>query len=538
MYFTCPCHIKLRIAKEQFRENKNPIFERMMKAFYLLILLFYFPNFSGQTEFILQGQVVDAKGQGLAFVNIGIRSGNKGTVTNANGNFTLSCNNSFNDKLLSFSSLAYRDTSILIALLKNRKFNLIVMQEQTQLLPEVQILPEKLHLKKIGIVKYNPIFHWIDASQDENDSYEVAQLLVLPESSSQIVAVHFYVNETNVDSSLFRLNFYEYKNNLPGNKLNKTDLLTMCPLSAGWNTIDLSMNHIWLKGKIVMALEILPLKGSKIKFDVKLGGKTKSFVRPNSLAEWQEPPHHYRMYADVMAPLEKIKKLEDLEIETPFTYRLYSPSVQDSFFIYVRLPKKYLQNNRNYKVRYLLDANVYFDQVEELQDEILIGIGYENAFVADKLRDRDDTYPRKNQVDLAGTGGAPNFLNFISAELMPLIKTKYRTDTINNCLMGHSLAAYFCLYALANKPLLFNEIIAASPSLDYAPFYLKESFLKVSKGDAFNTKLILTIGSREDQKLFEKFKPLFESVYPSLKLKVLPASDHMSTALPSFRMRH
>src|SRR5690606_10805484 len=101
------------------------------------------------------------------------------------------------------------------------------------------------------------------------------------------------------------------------------------------------------------------------------------------------------------------------------------------------------------------DGNAYFDAVANSVDNyiqgknisvdpIVVGIGYENAYVMDSLRNRDYTYPEALPADsFTVSGKGDKFYDFIKAKLVPHIDSIYRTDKTNRTIMGHSFGGYF-----------------------------------------------------------------------------------------------
>jgi predicted alpha/beta superfamily hydrolase len=66
---------------------------------------------------------------------------------------------------------------------------------------------------------------------------------------------------------------------------------------------------------------------------------------------------------------------------------------------------------------------------------------------------------------LSEAGGADNFLRFLEEELIPHIDKTYRTKNFR-ILAGPQAAAVFSLYALIEKPKLFNAIISENPFMN------------------------------------------------------------------------
>lgn len=89
-------------------------------------------------------------------------------------------------------------------------------------------------------------------------------------------------------------------------------------------------------------------------------------------------------------------------------------------------------------------------------------VGIENT-----QRRRDMTGPTTNPEDrkiAPQVGGSAVFREFIRTELMPAIKSRYKT-TDETAIMGESLAGLFVVETLLLEPHLFNSYIAFDPSL-------------------------------------------------------------------------
>ncbi|MCZ7576920.1 MAG: alpha/beta hydrolase-fold protein [Dehalococcoidia bacterium] len=63
-------------------------------------------------------------------------------------------------------------------------------------------------------------------------------------------------------------------------------------------------------------------------------------------------------------------------------------------------------------------------------------------------------------------GGAPDFLRFISEELMPFVNANYPADADDCGLAGDSLGGLFALYAILASPGMFRRCLAGSPSIE------------------------------------------------------------------------
>lgn len=494
------------------------------------------------------GSVVDADSEEpLAYVNIGIREKNTGTVSGENGAFSLEIPGAYTGDTLTFSLVGYKELSIPI---QNIRQGVIRLHRKTIALKEVEILADKMVEKKYGIKKRSLLIHFTDGMFENGDMFEIGQLIKLGDLPARITSANLYINASREDSASFRVNFYRYDNGRPGQRIIERSILQRHPVKAGWLRFDLTNYNIRLKGSFIVSIESMPepQKGiPPVSYEVKLGGTSKSFYRRNSLGSWNTPPHHYCLY--VTALVDKRTPDEADDIEPVPAHALPSAIVKDTFSLFVRLPAGYNKNRRRkYPVIYHLDGNAYFDHVSNAVadfhkdvEPIVVGIGYRNAYVMDSLRVRDYTFPAALPADsFPVSGGGEDFYRFIQSELIPYIDKTYRTDTTNRTLMGHSFGGYFTLYALLRDCMTtpsFNNYVAASPSLSYAAYYLMKQFesLSFNRKDAKRPILFLTMGEREVETDFNRFSELLrKGNMIRLESKVYKDLEHMGTAVPTF----
>lgn len=134
---------------------------------------------------------------------------------------------------------------------------------------------------------------------------------------------------------------------------------------------------------------------------------------------------------------------------------------------------------RRYPVVYVLDGQWDFSLVaslsgglrfdEALPEVLIVGLtwGGENPNY-DALRS-DDYLPTraKGKDGKERGGGAPRFLSFLEAEVLPLMEREYRADPEHRVLAGSSNGGLFTLYTLFEKPELFWGYVAISPNVGW-----------------------------------------------------------------------
>jgi predicted alpha/beta superfamily hydrolase len=148
-------------------------------------------------------------------------------------------------------------------------------------------------------------------------------------------------------------------------------------------------------------------------------------------------------------PIYLFPQSEDYSIDT---IQVQSAVLKEARSIIIYKPKQ-ISTSDSVKFIYLLDGEYsdyrYQKLNEHFKDTIstLIGVGIINT---DRRRDMLYVY------------GADNFLDFITAELIPYVEKEY--DVKERILFGHSFGGGFTLYAVINKPGFFDCYIASSPT--------------------------------------------------------------------------
>lgn len=252
------------------------------------------------------------------------------------------------------------------------------------------------------------------------------------------------------------------------------------------------------------------------------------------------------------------RQSQTLVREDPGNTVLYSQAVNDSFHISIQLPEAYItEPAKRFPVVYTLDGNFHFPMLAATMAQyekggllpplILVGIGYQSFQMMDSLRVRDYLYPQALPSDeLTTAAGGNRFDEFIKQQLIPYIDSKYRTDTTQRTLSGHSFGGYFTLHSLSNqisnKQKKFTNFIAASPSLWYNNFLLSklpESIRKTGSPDSLG--IFLSVGGQEDStwniKPLQQFaQQLAFPVIPHLKssYSIYNNLGHMDVATLTF----
>lgn len=232
------------------------------------------------------------------------------------------------------------------------------------------------------------------------------------------------------------------------------------------------------------------------------------------------------------------------------------------YLLYVHLPENYeSRNNANtknkkYPVLYLLDpwwdfpvvagaySGLVFDGV--IPEMIIVGIGYaaENPDV-DRLRESDYTPAVVPGDDNMGDGKA--FLTFIESRIIPYIEDNFRVDGQYRVLAGSSYGGLFTLFALFERPDLFQGHIAITPAVSWFHRWLfrRESefyFVNDSgKPPILRSRLYMSVGDADQLENFTNESIAFSYLlkdrpYEGLdyKFEVRANEHHASVKLGSF----
>jgi predicted alpha/beta superfamily hydrolase len=198
-------------------------------------------------------------------------------------------------------------------------------------------------------------------------------------------------------------------------------------------------------------------------------------------------------------------------------FQFESETVGRPFQVFVRLPEHYSSEpDTRYPVVYVLDGDSLFPIVapnhlflhydENLPEAVIVGIGYGSFDPGINRRGYDFSAPAPD----AGPdqGGAPAFLEFLKAELLPDVEGRYRIDPRKRILFGQSRSGYLVLYSAFTDPDLFWGRIASNPSFDPG----RERFFKAAgPGKRDDLGLVVTSGSRDYPKLREAALEWFEA---------------------------
>jgi predicted alpha/beta superfamily hydrolase len=236
-------------------------------------------------------------------------------------------------------------------------------------------------------------------------------------------------------------------------------------------------------------------------------------------------------------------------VNLPGTERraLMSSKIGQRYELLVSLPDDYSTSGQRYPVLYILDG-WHFPLMEFLQKNniyskrmrpvIMVNVSYGSTPDVMALRARDFT-PTKTSRE-PNSGGAKAFLDFLENELIPFVDRTYRTIPSDRGLLGHSYGGLFAIYALEQRPALFQRIVAASPALDWDNRLIFASAREQLRNLPSPIRLDLSVGD-EDELGFAKdtiaFAKLLDELKPNgmdYRFTLYRGENHNSVRLVSF----
>jgi uncharacterized protein len=218
-----------------------------------------------------------------------------------------------------------------------------------------------------------------------------------------------------------------------------------------------------------------------------------------------------------------------------------SSKIGQRYDLLVSLPDDYATSDKPYPVLYVLDGwhfplmaffqnnNIYSERMPPV---IIVNVSHGDVG-AMTLRARDFT-PTKTDRE-AGSGGAMAFLDFLEHELIPLVDRTYRTLPSDRGLLGHSYGGLFAVYALEQRPGLFQRIVAASPVVgwDHRLLFDRDRLKALPP-----VRLDLSAGGDADvTEDVVAFAKLLDEIKPTgldYRSTIYPGENHNSVRLASF----
>lgn len=194
---------------------------------------------------------------------------------------------------------------------------------------------------------------------------------------------------------------------------------------------------------------------------------------------------------------------QELNIKIGFRHTIKSEILNENREILIHLPENYDESNKSYPVLYRLDGDI--NQMLETVS-IVNRLTYSDEITPEMIivsivninRDSDMWPVNTKYYPEPNTPGAEDFLNFIQKELIPYVENEYNT-TQEKIICGQSLSSLFVLYALLEKPELFDSFIASSAGFpDCEDYFKKLADTSLQQIDRFDGRKIFISNGMKD----------------------------------------
>lgn len=221
----------------------------------VLVLLGCFFSLKAQTTLV--GRVLDAENkEPLIYVNIGVVGKEVGTVSDADGYFTLTLEQPTEQQdSLRFSMLGYEPKSFLLdSFLEEKPFQ-IYLKEQSFALEEVVLIsPKKNYKGKLlgNKTKSNLIYTAFTTNQLGNEMGIVIRGRKTP---MWLDYLEFNIVENDYGPIRFRLNIYNLKEGLPNQNILTENVFIDTDLESGIVRVDLALYNLVINEDFFVALE-------------------------------------------------------------------------------------------------------------------------------------------------------------------------------------------------------------------------------------------------------------------------------------------
>jgi predicted alpha/beta superfamily hydrolase len=139
---------------------------------------------------------------------------------------------------------------------------------------------------------------------------------------------------------------------------------------------------------------------------------------------------------------------------------------------------------------------------------LLVGIGYGASYTRPGNRRNRDYTPTAMKGE-PETGGADDFLEFLTGPLWHELAGRYPLNEDVRALAGHSLGALLVLHALFQRAPFFNRLLASAPALWFDERVVLHHAAKLrAKVKKLAARLFLAVGAGDSPSMLEDLRAL------------------------------
>lgn len=239
-----------------------------MRKFVFIIVLIVSIVGHAQEVMTIAATIVNAKtGDPVEFVNIGFIEKGIGTVSNSEGNFSLTF-----DKKVIGKNAALQISSIGF---ETKLIPFEKLGELTSYLVKLDLHPSETDLGVVVVAATKRQFERLGSGSHSRSEMgywrnkdalggELATRIEVRNRNSRIHDLRFNILENESDSLLVRVNIYDYHRNAPGKNLLNKNIYHMISKKKGMDTISLKDHNIIVHDDIIVSLELVQVYGDAI----------------------------------------------------------------------------------------------------------------------------------------------------------------------------------------------------------------------------------------------------------------------------------
>ncbi|MGV3541074.1 MAG: carboxypeptidase-like regulatory domain-containing protein, partial [Rufibacter sp.] len=224
----------------------------------LFLFPFFLLSFFAQAQ-TFKGQIVDQHSTPLEYVNIGVIGKNVGTVSTAQGTFSLTIPAELDLEVLQISAIGYKPLQFTVAEFKEKyagKVAVLQLKEEAVALQEVVVRPKKYVTRVIGNKADSKSIY--AGFKDNSLGSEVGVMLKIKKPAF-LEKVTFNIASNKYDTLFLRINIYRMGKNGPEENILREPIYINLTKKEVGNSISLSLSdrNIHLDSDSFLSLELV-----------------------------------------------------------------------------------------------------------------------------------------------------------------------------------------------------------------------------------------------------------------------------------------
>lgn len=270
-------------------------------AFLLLFLSFSLICHARQ----ISGCVTDAfTGDPISYVSIGILGGNKGTVSDASGNYYIDPGQEYDGSILRFSCIGYEPLDVVVSEFAARESHNVALVPMSFAIEEVAVKPTKLRKKRFGNTFDTESM--VLCTERDKRGFE-GGVVINFKSPAFLETVCINVRECTYEQMTFRINIYEVTPDGEFMNILHEPIYSRCGPFRKLTKLEVDVSHydIVVEGTVMISMEhVEEAEEGYVCFPTGFKG-SKSYYKSTSQADWKENEYKVKMPVYVTAQVAK-----------------------------------------------------------------------------------------------------------------------------------------------------------------------------------------------------------------------------------------